>query len=91
MTSGISAWGELAAGIAWAWVELEWLRLVVVHPKEDTLFYFRQGQLEPYSPPSYSPVKVRDIEALFEHEINNLPVLDLHRSGPRPQAQDLIS
>jgi len=60
------------------WFINEWVHLVVIHPKDKTLFVFKEGKFECYQPVTEN-IKVADnLEQVFEHIGDNLPVYQLN-------------
>lgn len=55
------------------WFINEWVHLVVVHPVTRQLYTFAEGGFEVYKP-VFSPAKIENLETLFTHEKDNLPV-----------------
>lgn len=48
------------------WFANEWIHLVALHPKEKTLYVFKEGEFVPYTPLTKELPTVRDISRMFE-------------------------
>lgn len=56
------------------WFINEWVHLVVIHPKDKTLFVFKEGKFECYQPVTENIKVAENLEQVFEHIGDNLPV-----------------
>lgn len=59
------------------WFINEWVHLAVVQPETHALYYFKQGEFEPYHPVTETLPEIDDVAKLMEHALlmstNNLP------------------
>lgn len=60
------------------WFINEWVHLVVLHPKNKSLHYFKDGVFKSYHPVADRIEKAADLEKLFETSEDNLPVYILN-------------
>ena len=55
------------------WFINEWVHLAVVHPETRAIYTFSEGGFKTYIP-DFKPVNKENLETLFSHEKDNLPV-----------------
>lgn len=60
------------------WFINEWVHLVVVHPENKSLFVFKNGKFESYLPFTKEIKTAENLEQIFEHIGENLPVYQLN-------------
>lgn len=56
------------------WFINEWVHLVVIAPEDKSLWRFSEGSFHPYKPVTQAIVSVDNLETIFEHQSENLPV-----------------
>jgi uncharacterized protein len=56
------------------WFINEWVHLVVIAPEDKTLWRFSEGSFYPYDPTAQTISYVDNLETIFEHQSENLPV-----------------
>lgn len=56
------------------WFINEWVHLVVIAPEVKTLWRFSEGSFQPYNPTAHTIAYVENLETIFEHQSENLPV-----------------
>lgn len=60
------------------WFINEWIHLVVLHPENKSLLYFKDGAFSLYNPITEKIENVTNLEQLFETTADNLPVYNLN-------------
>ena len=60
------------------WFINEWVHLVVIQPNNKELFVFKDGKFNPYKPVTTEINVANNLEQIFEHVGNNLPVYQLN-------------
>ncbi|HLO56229.1 MAG TPA: DUF2309 domain-containing protein [Saprospiraceae bacterium] len=56
------------------WFINEWVHLVVIAPEDKSLWRFSEGSFHPYKPVTQAIASVDNLETIFEHQSENLPV-----------------
>lgn len=56
------------------WFINEWVHLVVIAPEDKSLWRFSEGSFHVYEPAAQTIVSVDNLETIFEHQSENLPV-----------------
>lgn len=56
------------------WFINEWVHLVVIAPENKSLWRFSEGSFHAYKPVAQSIVSADNLESIFEHQSENLPV-----------------
>ena len=56
------------------WFINNWVHLVVIAPEDKSLWRFSEGSFHPYKPVTQAIVSVDNLETIFEHQSENLPV-----------------
>lgn len=56
------------------WFINEWVHLVVIAPEDKSLWRFSEGSFHAYKPAAQTIVTVDNLETIFEHQSENLPV-----------------
>ncbi len=56
------------------WFINEWVHLVVIAPEDKSLWRFSEGSFHAYEPSAQTIISVDNLETIFEHQSENLPV-----------------
>lgn len=56
------------------WFINEWVHFVVIAPEDKSLWRFSEGSFHPYKPVTQAIASVDNLETIFEHQSENLPV-----------------
>lgn len=62
------------AADTYEWFKNGWVWLVAVHPDDRSLWVFRDGNFEPYTPLNRALPQIADMDKLVESSLDNIPV-----------------